>query len=238
MAEDPNVGDPAGSGDPSGGGDPAGGGGGDPQPQPTFLESLPEDLRGHSMLKGMEKAEGADVVKSLVEMLDKVPKAPENRDGYQFQIPEKYQYFNTEELEAFKDFALENNLSTDLAQKMVNFDLARMERTLNSIDTEQQQAAQELRKTWGKDYDDNLKKAQSVIKAFAPIAGKINGKPVTELLTQDGFFGFGNVPQVVALFHAISTAISEDWLSRGADNQPPGARAEKSMAEVLYPKQK
>jgi hypothetical protein len=96
------------------------------------------------------------------------------------------------------------------------------------IDTEtsQAQAEQELRKEWGRSYDDNIKRAAQVAKA------NMNAE-ILDLTLSDGR-RLGDHPEIIKGFANIANLMSEDkMIGTGEDNATSGRDLNEEISKIV-----
>lgn len=136
-------------------------------------------------------------------------------------------FVSEDQANAIKEFAKENGLSSESAQKILD---ERNQAVTDYIDNEKT-SFEERKSNWvseirsdselgGKKFDQSVTAAKSVLDKFA-------SKEFKKVLDETGL---GNHPEVVRIFSRIGARISSDTLETSEDRVPPV----KSAAEVLY----
>ncbi|WP_291329857.1 endoprotease [Desulfovibrio sp. UCD-KL4C] len=126
----------------------------------------------------------------------------------------------------FRDFARENGVTAELAQKLVDFN--------NKLESARHQDHEQQVNKWadeisslpgwhGAAFRQNVSIANKAMKAFA--------SPELVKLIKDS--GYNNHPEVVKAFHGIGMRMSEDSY---VDSPKPTGR-KKTIGEILYPNQ-
>ncbi|SME88442.1 hypothetical protein [Desulfovibrio gilichinskyi] len=126
----------------------------------------------------------------------------------------------------FRDFARENGVTAELAQKLVDFN--------NKLESARHQDHEQQVNKWadeisslpgwhGAAFRQNVSIANKAMKAFA--------SPELVKLIKDS--GYNNHPEVVKAFHGIGMRMSEDSY---VDSPRPTGR-KKTIGEILYPNQ-
>lgn len=172
------------------------------QAQPSFIDGLPEDIRGHEVLKGFDSAE--KLARAHLDVLGKVPVVPEKADAYEIKVPEGHPV-NQEFVGKFKAWAHEAGLSQAQAEKIAQGYIGLEQQMMAQAQTEATQAEAAIKTEWGDQYGANLAVAQKAVAEFC------DPKDV-EYLEKTGL---GNNPALVRMFHRIGKAMSEDKIPGG-----------------------
>ncbi|OEU66730.1 MAG: hypothetical protein BA863_12385 [Desulfovibrio sp. S3730MH75] len=126
----------------------------------------------------------------------------------------------------FRDFARENGVSGEMAQKLVDFN-SQLE--VARVQDHKLQAGKWREETksipgWqGASYNKNMGVANNALQAFAS----------PELVNMIVEAGYQNHPEIIKAFYGIGVKMSEDSY---VDNKGPTGR-KKTMGEILYPNQ-
>ena len=198
-------------------------------PAVSFLDSLPEDLRGEPSLRNFNDV-GA-LAKSYTHAQrmiggDKIGKPqqswtddqwtehyihsgrPETSEGYEFRLDGQ---LADSTLEGFRDSAFKAGLSGKQAQSVAEFmdtSLGQMEADrYDQADTLRHEGEQELRQQYGKAYDQRMELALGA-------ARQMLGDKVTlldEVELSDGRL-LGDHPEIIRMFSAFAEQIGEDNL--------------------------
>lgn len=138
---------------------------------------------------------------------------PESPEKYDFKLPEEVQaYVDRGAIEQYKQLAYSVGLNSDVAQKLVDFEVQRGLNELRNIEENKVMAEQKLRQVWGQDYENRLAGAKAAANTYAEkypeelnrlINGPEGNNPVvvammSELgrhLQEQGHIGSGNAPQ-------------------------------------------
>lgn len=201
------------------------GAGADGSATPSFIESLPEDLRGSEQLKGFDSAE--KLARAHLETLGKLPVVPDKPEAYQLTIPEGHPV-NPELVGQFQKWAHEAGLSQDQASKIgQNYIAAEaaMLAQMQEADTEAQTA---IKTEWGDKFDANLAVAQRAVVQFCT--------PEEKKFLEES--RLGNNPVLVRMFHRIGEAMSEDKLGASAQGGAGGGQMERTkggMPQLDFP---
>ena len=218
------------------------------QPVPTvaksWKEAIPEDLRNDPNISKFTELEA--LAKSYInatrmigqdkvavpnnnstddqwnEVYDKLGR-PESPDKYKLEANSEVVPFDENAIKSFADNAHKLGLNNKQAQGILEFYKESMEGSVQQsrVDTETAQANAEaqLRKEWGRAFDDNIKRAGAVAKA--------NMNPqILDMELKDGT-RLGDHPEVIKGFANIANLLSEDKLvgtesenvSQGVDYQ-------------------
>jgi len=198
MTEDMGQGDTGADG--GDGGDNGGDNGVGGEPQPTFLDSIQsEDLRGNEHLQDFDSPDS--LAEKYVELRNSQPVIPETADGYEMEIPEGIK-LDEEDFGNFKQTAHDLKLSNEQWEAVVMFDHNRMAKWVEQQEANVKEAQAELTKEWGGKFDENISKANEVLKK----TGFEDLGQTVELASNAQFAKF--------LFH-IGNTISEDKLTLG-----------------------
>jgi len=208
--------------------------------------TLPEGVRDHPAIQNIKTVE--DLAKSWVNVQkfigrEKLPKPkggpdedpetwsliwdalgrPSSPDEYELPTVEIPEEIASEELEAeFRQKAHELGLLPhqvkELYEWYVNKNLEEFQSLAESIEEQRQEAEAQLRKEWGKAYNEKVELARKAFAAFAD--------DDTWALFEEGL---GNDPRIIKLFAKIGEQLAEDTLE-GAPKRslmsPEEARAE------------
>lgn len=219
---EPAITDPAqnpAQGNTDGGVDPGAG-----QSATSFIDSLPEDLRGSEQLKGFDSIETLarshlELAQAKAELEGKVPQIPEKATDYEVQIPEGV-VTNEAMLEGFKTWAHEAKLSKEqaamLGAKYLEFEQQEINRLLAAEKAAQEKTLADLKAEWGAEFDAKYATMDRALKQFASAEDQ---KYLTET-------GIGNNPALVRMFYRIGKAMADDTLAPGDGAQ--GSRVERT----------
>lgn len=188
------------------------------QAQPgNWLDSLPQDLRGHEVLKDIQ--DPAALAKAFVEAKGKVPQVPAE---YAINAPEGAKV-DAAVAGAAKTLAKEIGLTQAQLDALVRFDANRAQVFARSEAEATNQGFEALKAELGTGAEPYFAQAKQGYQAFASpeLRALVEGK------------GLQNHPGLIRHFHAIGALVQEGKLPMG-----PGAGRKKSLAEVLYPDNK
>jgi len=133
---------------------------------------------------------------------------PESPDKYQLEANSDVVPLDEGAIKSFAENAHQLGLNNKQAQGILEFYKNSMEGSVqqNQVDMEtaQAQAEQELRKEWGRAYEDNIKKASSVAKANMDAN-------ILDMQLKDGT-RLGDNPAIIKGFANIANLMSEDKL--------------------------
>jgi len=185
-------------GDTSAAGAPASG-----QATPSFIETLPEDLRGSEQLKGFDSAE--KLARAHLETLGKLPVVPEKPEAYEIKGPDGYPV-NEQFVGAFKSWAHAQGLSQAQAQGLADNYIALEQSSMAEVAKQDSQAINALKIEWGDKFSANTAVADKAILEFA-----------TED-EQKFLLGLGltKAAPVIRMFHRIGMKMSDDTMPVGA----------------------
>ena len=194
----------------------------------SFLDSLPEDIRGEPSLKNITDA--AQLAKGFVHAqrmvgADKIAKPqaswtdeqyshfyadigrPESADKYELDMDKEV--FKDSNLDGFRQHAFDAGLTAKQAQNMVNFlesSLTGMQKSFEDRgETLRHESEQQLRQEFGKAFD------QKVELASKAAAKYMSNDLMDEVQLADGRL-LGDHPEIVKLFANIAADIGEDSL--------------------------
>jgi len=155
---------------------------------------------------------------------------PESADKYKLEVQSETAPLDEGAIKQFAENAYQLGLNNKQAQGILEFYKNSMEGSVQQarIDTEtaQANAEQELRKEWGSNYDNNIKKAGSVAKA--------NMNPqILDMELKDGT-RLGDHPEVIKGFANIANILSEDKLvSTESENTDRGTDYEAEISKLV-----
>jgi hypothetical protein len=225
------------------------------QPVPTvaksWKEAIPEELRNDPNISKFTELEA--LAKSYVnatrmigqdkvavpnnnstedqwnEVYDKLGR-PESADKYQLDVKSDIVPLDDGAIKQFAENAHQLGLNNKQAQGILEFYKNSMESSAqqSKIDNEtaQANAEQELRKEWGSNYENNIKKAGSIAKA--------NMNPeVLNMELKDGT-RLGDHPAIIKGFANIANLMSEDKLvSTESENVSQGTDYEAEISKIV-----
>lgn len=172
-----------------------------------FIDSLPEDLRGNEALSGFTDAAG--LAKAHVELLEKVPVAPESYDFGETALTGKG--FT----EKFVEVAKEKGLSQEQASGVYNMFAEIEQAAMDKQSAIAESWKAEVKKMWP-----GAAMAQNVAAAREAFS-KFGGKELAALMKKTGM---GDNPLVLKTFAAINKAISEDGFTQDGGKPPVGLK--------------
>ena len=155
---------------------------------------------------------------------------PESADKYQLEVQSETAPLDEGAIKQFAENAHQLGLNNKQAQGILEFYKNSMEGSAQQakIDTETSQAnaEQELRKEWGKSYDNNIKKAAQVAKA------NMNSE-ILDLTLSDGR-RLGDHPEIIKGFANIANLMSEDkMIGTGEDNATSGRDLNEEISKIV-----
>jgi len=225
------------------------------QPIPTvaksWKEAIPEELRNDPNISKFTELEA--LAKSYVnatrmigqdkvavpnnnstddqwnEVYDKLGR-PESPDKYQLDIKSEAVPLDEGAIKSFAENAHQLGLNNKQAQGILEFYKNSMEGSAqqNQVDMEtaQANAEQELRKEWGRAYEDNIKKAGAVAKANMDAN-------ILDMQLKDGT-RLGDHPSVIKGFANIANLMSEDKLvSTESENVSQGIDYDAEISKIV-----
>ena len=155
---------------------------------------------------------------------------PESADKYKLEVQSETAPLDEGAIKQFAENAHQLGLNNKQAQGILEFYKNSMEGSAQQarIDTEtyQANAEQELRKEWGKSYDNNIKKAAQVAKA------NMNSE-ILDLTLSDGR-RLGDHPEIIKGFANIANLMSEDkMIGTGEDNTTSGRDLNEEISKIV-----
>ena len=155
---------------------------------------------------------------------------PESADKYKLEVQSETAPLDEGAIKQFAENAHQLGLNNKQAQGILEFYKNSMEGSAQQarIDTEtyQANAEQELRKEWGKSYDNNIKKAAQVAKA------NMNSE-ILDLTLSDGR-RLGDHPEIIKGFANIANLMSEDkMIGTGEDNATSGRDLNEEISKIV-----
>ena len=163
------------------------------------------------------------------EVYDKLGR-PESADKYKLETESETAPLDEGAIKSFAENAHKLGLNNRQAQGILEYYKESMEGSAQQakIDTEtsQAQAEQELRKEWGRSYDDNIKRAAQVAKA------NMNSE-ILDLTLSDGR-RLGDHPEIIKGFANIANLMSEDkMIGTGEDNATSGRDLNEEISKIV-----
>ena len=219
-------------------------------PGVTFLDQLPEDLRGEPSLKNFTNV--GDMAKSLVHAqkmigMDKIPVPGKHSTEDDWNViysklgrpsdPNEYQFEGTSidkddpGLQQFKEVAHSIGLNSDQANKILGFYGELSESSKKTLEAQEQQVREtsesELRKDWGLAFDKKIQQADTVFKTYFP----------QELKDQKLANGnaLGNDPQFIKALATLAENFSEDNMNTENDLTMTPNDAQREIEKLTAP---
>src|SRR6056300_1076451 len=163
------------------------------------------------------------------EVYDKLGR-PESADKYKLEVQSETAPLEEGAIKSFAENAHKLGLNNRQAQGILEYYKESMEGSAHQakIDTEtsEAQAEQELRKEWGRSYDDNIKRAAQVAKA------NMNSE-ILDLTLSDGR-RLGDHPEIIKGFANIANLMSEDkMIGTGEDNTTSGRDLGEEISKIV-----
>lgn len=155
---------------------------------------------------------------------------PESADKYKLEVKSETAPLDESAIKQFAENAHQLGLNNKQAQGILEFYKNSMEGSIQQakIDTEtaQANAEQELRKEWGRSYDENIKKAGAIAKANM-------SEDILNMELKDGT-RVGDHPAVIKGFANIANLMSEDKLvSTESENVDKGTDYEAEISKIV-----
>jgi len=155
---------------------------------------------------------------------------PESPDKYKLEVNSDVVPLDESAVKSFAENAHKLGLNNKQAQGILEYYKNSMEGSAQQaqIDTEtyQAQAEQELRKEWGRSFDENIKKAGAIAKANMDAE-------ILDLTLSDGR-RLGDHPAIIRGFANIANLMSEDkMIGTGEDNATSGRDIETEISSLV-----
>lgn len=155
---------------------------------------------------------------------------PESADKYKLEVKSETAPLDESAIKQFTENAHQLGLNNKQAQGILEFYKNSMEGSIQQakIDTETAQAnsEQQLRKEWGRSYDENIKKAGAIAKANM-------SEDILNMELKDGT-RVGDHPAVIKGFANIANLMSEDKLvSTESENVDRGTDYEAEISKIV-----
>ena len=198
----------------------------------TELEALAKSYVNATRMIGQDKVavpNNNSTEDQWNEVYDKLGR-PESADKYQLDVKSDIVPLDDGAIKQFAENAHQLGLNNKQAQGILEFYKNSMEGSAqqSKIDNEtaQANAEQELRKEWGSNYENNIKKAGSIAKA--------NMNPeVLDMELKDGT-RLGDHPAIIKGFANIANLMSEDKLvSTESENVSQGTDYEAEISKIV-----
>lgn len=187
-----------------------------------------ETHKANETLKGFASID--DFVQSHVDMVaanEAQPKPPEGIDGYEFTVPEGYQ-ISDDAMNAFKEFCLENGVSSDLFSKLMAYDVQRSKSAAEAANTASQEAhdksVNDMKQALAEGNDEKWNQmVQKNGEFFNMIQTKLQGFDVAKLLgsadPSGKFPSLADNPAFFQFVNFIASSTDEDTFG-GSGNMP------------------
>ena len=155
---------------------------------------------------------------------------PESADKYKLEVNSETAQIDEGSIKSFAENAHKLGLNNKQAQGILEYYKDSMEGSAqqSKIDTEtaQAQSEAELRKEWGRSFDENLKKAASVAKANM-------NEDVLNMQLKDGT-RLGDHPAVIKGFANIANLMSEDkMIGTDEDSATGGRNLDEEISKIV-----
>ena len=155
---------------------------------------------------------------------------PESADKYKLEVQSETAPLDESAIKQFAENAHQLGLNNKQAQGILEFYKNSMEGSVQQArvetETAQANAEQELRKEWGRSYDENIKKAGAIAKANM-------SEDILNMELKDGT-RIGDHPSVIKGFASIANLMSEDKLvSTESENVDRGTDYEAEISKLV-----
>jgi hypothetical protein len=159
---------------------------------------------------------------------------PESPDKYKLELKTDAAPVDENVIKGFADNAHKLGLNNKQAQGILEYYKQTLEASAKdmsvAMETAQANAANELRKEWGKSYDENIQKASSIAQTYL-------GNDVLNTQLRDGT-RLGDNPKIVKAFANIAGLLSEDKIvGTGNDNIAKARDISAEIKEITNNKQ-
>jgi hypothetical protein len=181
---------------------------------PSFIETLPEDLRASEALKDFDSAE--KLARAHLETLGKM-KPPESPDAYELNFPKEFPV-DQEFVKQAKAWAHQAGLSKIQFEAFAKPYIEAQLKALTDLNAQDKQARDAIMKEWGDKHDSNLEVARKAVMQFCS----------KEEMAWFDTTGMGSNPVLVKMFHRIGQAMSEDKLSIGGQSSGGAQQMERT----------
>lgn len=187
------------------------------QQAPSFLDSLPEDLRGNEAFKGFDDAGG--IAKAYLEAMGKIPSVPETVDAYAFDG----KAIDGGILDTLRAAAHQAGMTVEQFSAIAGSFDQQTQAFLQGETERREKMVNELKAEWGNNYDANVAQSKRAMMVF--------GTPeLSKVLNETGL---GEHPEIVKHFRALSLAMKEDSFL-GSENK--GVKVGPSRTDFGDPK--
>ena len=158
---------------------------------------------------------------------------PESADKYKLEVQSETASLDENAIKQFAENAHQLGLNNKQAQGILEYYKNSMEGSVQQarVDTEtaQANAEQELRKEWGRSYDENIKRAGAIAKANM-------SEDILNMELKDGT-RIGDHPSVIKGFANIANLMSEDkMIGTGEDNSTSGRDYQSEISSLVNDK--
>jgi hypothetical protein len=159
---------------------------------------------------------------------------PESADKYKLELKTEVAPVDENVIKGFADSAYKLGLNNKQAQGILEYYKQTLESSAKdmsvTMESAQANAANELRKEWGKSYDENLQKASSIAKTYL-------GDNILNSQLRDGT-RLGDNPQMIKALSNIANLLSEDKIvGTGNDNITKSRDLDSEIKEITNNKQ-
>lgn len=141
-------------------------------------------------------------------------------------------FFNDEHLKSFAEFAKENGITQEQANKALEFEAKRIA-DINAAQSQQWEATKsdwekQLRESFGQQYEAKVQAAKKAFVRFGP-----QGEEAAQFAADMAAMGIGNYPALVKWAAAVGEALGED--SSGGGSGGSGHMSEAELLHKRYP---
>jgi hypothetical protein len=168
----------------------------------SWMDSLPEDLKGNEELKSFKDT--AELAKALLEVKGKVKEPPDKPESYQIQVPENFPV-DKDFLASAKSWAHQAGLSQTQFEAFAKPYVEAQAQMIAAAASAEQKGVDSLKAEWGPDFEVNVTEARNALRRFA-------GEDFKLFLDESRL---GNNPSLIMAFYRIGRAISDDKLIEG-----------------------
>lgn len=183
----------------------------DPGTSQSWLDTLGDEYKSHEALKDMADANALaksylELKQSHEELSTKIPKVPENAQGYTLEIPQGLPVDDAF-VSTMKEAAHKAGMGQEQFESMAKEYMTMQQAVSAHMQKEAEASMNALKIEWGTGYDAKVEQARMAFRKFAS----------EDDIKHFNQSGFGNDPAVIRLFQKVNAAVSEDNGNTGGD---------------------
>jgi hypothetical protein len=186
----------------------------DAQSAASWLDGLPDDLKGLEALQSIPDVAG--LAKAFLETQGKLPKVPEGPDKYEIKLPDGV--VEDDGIKALRDFAHKSGLTNEQVNGVLDL---HGQITKTAIEKAMVEGEATLKTELGEKFAETVDIANRAVRRFLD-------DDMRSFLAKTGL---ANNPQVVKMFAKIGQAMQEDKIV----TEDKGQGQEKSAGKTLFP---